>query len=50
MFSFFSLSSGLLTASLSFVLVALLLLEIGISLLQAYIFTSLTLLYIRETL
>jgi len=48
-FSFFSLSSGFLTLSLSVVLSVLLLLEIGISLLQAYIFTSLSLMYISES-
>ena len=50
MFSFFSVSSGLLTASLSVVLVVLFLLEIGISMLQAYIFTSLSIIYINESL
>ena len=48
-FSFFSVSSTLLTLSLSLVLGLLFLLEIGISALQAYIFTSLSLMYIRET-
>jgi F0F1-type ATP synthase membrane subunit a len=50
MFSFFSLSSFTLTFILFFVLGALFLLELFISLLQAYIFTSLMYLYIAEGL
>ena len=49
-FSFFSLSSVALSAVLFFVLVVLFLLELFISLLQAYIFTSLLYLYIVEGL
>ena len=49
-FSFFSLSSFSLTFTLFFVLTALFLLELFISLLQAYIFTSLLYLYIVEGL
>jgi ATP synthase subunit 6 len=50
MFSFFSISSFTLTFILFFVLSALFLLELFISLLQAYIFTSLIYLYIAEGL
>lgn len=49
MFSYFSLSSFILTFSISVLLLALAVLEVAISLLQAYIFTSLVSLYIRET-
>ena len=49
-FSFFSISSVALSFSLFFVLVVLFLLELFISLLQAYIFTSLLYLYIVEGL
>lgn len=49
-FSFFSLSSFTLTVILFVVLGALLMLELFISLLQAYIFTSLMYLYISEGL
>ena len=49
-FSFFSLSSGFLTLSLSLILSILFLLELIISCLQAYIFSSLSYLYISETL
>jgi F0F1-type ATP synthase membrane subunit a len=50
MFSFFSLSSFFLSSSLFFIISGLMALEISISLLQAYIFTSLSLIYVRETL
>ncbi len=50
MFSFFSLSRFGLTLIISVVLSLLLLLELIISVLQAYIFSSLSLLYISETL
>lgn len=50
MFSFFSLSSLTLTTLLSLVLTTLFILELMISALQAYIFSSLALLYISETL
>ncbi len=50
MFSFFSLSSFTLTLLLFVVLGILLMLELFISLLQAYIFTSLMYLYISEGL
>lgn len=50
MFSFFSLSSFTLTVVLLVVLTVLFLLELFISLLQAYIFTSLLYLYISEGL
>ena len=50
MFSFFSVSSFTLTFVLFFVLGALLMLELFISLLQSYIFTSLMYLYISEGL
>lgn len=49
MFSFFSVSSNLLTFVISFVLLALLILEFCISALQAYIFTSLLTMYLSET-
>lgn len=49
-FSFFSVSSIGLTLSISLVLFILFLLELIISALQAYIFTSLAYLYISETL
>lgn len=50
MFSFFSISSFSLTFILFFALIALLLLELFISILQAYIFTSLIYLYVSEGL
>lgn len=50
MFSFFSLSSFSLTVILVVVLGVLFILELFISLLQAYIFTSLLYLYISEGL
>lgn len=50
MFSFFSLSSFLMTSILSLVLLLLLVLELAISALQAYIFSSLTYIYVTETL
>jgi F0F1-type ATP synthase membrane subunit a len=50
MFSFFSVSRLTLTFRLAFVLAALFCLEVIISCLQAYIFSSLVLLYINETL
>ena len=49
-FSFFSISSVTLSFALFFVLAVLFLLELFISLLQAYIFTSLLYLYIVEGL
>jgi len=49
-FSFFSISSVALSFALFFVLAVLFLLELFISLLQAYIFTSLLYLYIVEGL
>lgn len=50
MFSFFSLSSFSLTVALYLVLTLLFILELMISALQAYIFSSLALLYVTETL
>lgn len=50
MFSFFSVSSIALTFVLLFVLIALFILELFISLLQAYIFTSLMYLYVSDGL
>lgn len=49
-FSFFSVSSLFLRVSLSFVLSAMFLLELIISILQAYIFSSLVIMYVRESL
>lgn len=49
-FSFFSVRSLTLTFGLAFVLAALFCLEVMISCLQAYIFSSLVLLYVNETL
>jgi len=49
-FSFFSLSSTTLTVSISILLLLLLSLELIISILQGYIFASLCLLYINETI
>lgn len=49
MFSFFSLSSFSLTVRISLVLFVLFMLELMISALQAYIFTSLAHMYISET-
>ena len=49
MFSFFSVSSNILTAVISLVLLCLLVLEFCISILQAYIFTSLVSMYISES-
>lgn len=50
MFSYFAVSSLSLLIPVSTVLTILILLESIISALQAYIFTSLTVIYIRETL
>lgn len=50
MFSFFSLSSVFLAVAVFWLLLFLMILEVRISLLQAYIFTSLSYLYISETL
>lgn len=49
MFSFFSISSAFITIVLSLALLMLMLLELGISVLQAYIFSSLMVLYVSET-
>ncbi len=49
MFSYFTLSSDLLAPFIYVVLWALFFLELAISMLQAYIFTSLVALYINET-
>lgn len=50
MFSLFSMSSVILSSMLFVLILSLILLEISISLLQAYIFTSLALMYVSETL
>jgi F-type H+-transporting ATPase subunit a len=50
MFSYFSLSSNILGITIFWLLLFLIILEVRISLLQAYIFTSLSYLYMSETL
>jgi F-type H+-transporting ATPase subunit a len=50
MFSYFSLSSTILFLRIFILLAALIVLEFCISLLQAYIFTSLSYIYVRETI